>query len=110
MLLGVAYLIYMNTFCKVLGQKLKYVMRYQNFRKSFKNSFHLNYYIIDVKMKKFDNKLNHSEGCAYNGRIIMITIKQTKKYLKHTKESLQISRTTFLCIVHNSLGLPLNEG
>ena len=89
MFLRLAYLNYMRKFCKVvLSQKSKYSIRYKNFNKSFKISLVLKDYIIDVKIKKLENEFKRSEECAYDGKIIMITI----------------------CIVHLSLGLPLNEG
>ena len=50
MLLKLAYLVYMRTYCNVLTQKSKWI----------------------------NNELNHSEDCPYDNKIIMIPV-TTKK-------------------------------
>ena len=101
-----------ETYCKVLSLTSKYSVifwRFKNFNKFFKILLTLDDYIIDVKIKKkvwrwmkpfwivyiwWENHYDNNNN----------------KFKNITKQSLQISKTTFLCIIHLSLGLLLKEG
>ena len=73
---------------------MKYSMRYNILVNLLKFQFFKMNTKLTSNKKKNDNELNCSTMLAHDYKFLMINIK-LKNIKKYTKESLQISRTTF---------------